>query len=349
MVIGSVVVARLVATAGRLAAVADQSAAGAWSARSRCTRCSPRCSASVWARWCGSPRARSRCCCCGRWWSNRCSGICPTSVPRSGPYLPFGNAFVFIRRAVAVPGLRDAVGRVRVIGLLRRGCRGGVRRGDRRREPPRCVTLQLGPANVGAMGRKSLTISAVLTPRSSPRPRLAAVAVGPQPSGRQPPLPPGLPALRPISRRRCGKRVTADAMMAHLTKLQEIADANDGNRALGTAGLRRQRRLRRGCAAGQGLRRSDPRVRGASAVRRGTGVTVGGATVAAKPLEFTIGTPPQGVTGPLVAARVEDSPGCTASDYDGLPVAGRGGAGGPRRAASSPPSRPRRPNAARWR
>ena len=32
------------------------------------------------------------------------------------------------------------------------------------------------------------------------------------------------------------KRVTADAMMAHLKKLQEIADAHDGNRALGTSG-----------------------------------------------------------------------------------------------------------------
>ena len=32
------------------------------------------------------------------------------------------------------------------------------------------------------------------------------------------------------------KRVTADAMMVHLKKLQEIANAHDGNRALGTPG-----------------------------------------------------------------------------------------------------------------
>ena len=51
-------------------------------------------------------------------------------------------------------------------------------------------------------------------------------------------------------------------------------------------------------------------------------LTVGGAKIAARPLSFTIGTPPGGVSGPLVPARVEDSPGCTASDYDGLPVAG---------------------------
>ncbi|WP_327155142.1 PA domain-containing protein, partial [Mycolicibacterium monacense] len=36
----------------------------------------------------------------------------------------------------------------------------------------------------------------------------------------------------------------------------------------------------------------------------------------------TSATAPQGVEGPLVPARVEDSPGCTASDYDGLPVQG---------------------------
>jgi hypothetical protein len=44
-------------------------------------------------------------------------------------------------------------------------------------------------------------------------------------------------------------RVIAHAMMAHLPKLQEIANVNDGNRPLGTR-LRRQRRLslrRRGC------------------------------------------------------------------------------------------------------
>src|SRR5262249_22819908 len=51
-------------------------------------------------------------------------------------------------------------------------------------------------------------------------------------------------------------------------------------------------------------------------------LTVNGEKVDAKPLEYTKGTPPEGVSGPLLPARVEDSPGCTASDYDGLPVAG---------------------------
>ena len=37
---------------------------------------------------------------------------------------------------------------------------------------------------------------------------------------------------------------------------------------------------------------------------------------------FTVGTPPEGVSGQLVPAREDDSPGCTASDYDGLAVSG---------------------------
>ena len=81
--------------------------------------------------------------------------------------------------------------------------------------------------------------------------------------------------------------------------------------------------LRRSCLAiARGLTSKRPSSNsGCRSPTRPT-VTVGGANFAAKPLEYTIGTPPDGVTGPLVAARVEDTPGCTASDYDGLPVTG---------------------------
>lgn len=39
-------------------------------------------------------------------------------------------------------------------------------------------------------------------------------------------------------------------------------------------------------------------------------------------MQFSLATPADGVSGPLVAAPADDSPGCTASDYDGLPVQG---------------------------
>ena len=118
------------------------------------------------------------------------------------------------------------------------------------------------------------------------------------------------------------QRVAVDAMMAHLTKLQDIADANNGNRALGTAGYDASVEYVANALRGRGFDVQTPELEVRLPFADEPLLTVGGAAIAAKPLEWTIGSPPQGVTGPLVAARIEDSPGCTASDYDGLPVAG---------------------------
>lgn len=117
-------------------------------------------------------------------------------------------------------------------------------------------------------------------------------------------------------------RVTADALMRHIAEFQNIADANNGNRAMGTTGYDASVDYVADALRGNGF---DVRTRGFE-VRLPFAdepvVTVSGVSVAAKPLMFTIGTPPNGLSGQLVAARREDSPGCTASDYDGLAVAG---------------------------
>jgi Zn-dependent M28 family amino/carboxypeptidase len=118
------------------------------------------------------------------------------------------------------------------------------------------------------------------------------------------------------------KRVTADAMMAHLKKLQEIADANDGNRALGTPGYDASVDYVANTLRDKGFDVQTPEFAVHLPFAGEPSLTVGGNKVAAKALEFTKGTPPEGVTGPLVPARVEDTPGCSASDFDGLPVAG---------------------------
>lgn len=120
-------------------------------------------------------------------------------------------------------------------------------------------------------------------------------------------------------------RVNTDAMMAHLSKLQEIADANDGNRAAGTPGYAASVDYVANALRDKGFdvqtAEVETRVFHADALT----VTVAGRQVEAHPLEFTIGTPEQGVSGPLVAAPPgdkDDNPGCTASDYDGLPIDG---------------------------
>jgi Zn-dependent M28 family amino/carboxypeptidase len=171
------------------------------------------------------------------------------------------------------------------------------------------------------MGRKSRGVSAVL----------AAVVVvaafggcGSKPA-KEADTPPSSPAASGAATEYAatlGDEVKADAMMAHLTKLQEIADAHDGNRALGSAGYDASVDYVVKTLRDKGFDVQTPVFEVRLPFAEDPQLTVGGATIAAKALEYTIGTVDQGVSGPLVAARVEDSPGCTAADYDGLPVAG---------------------------
>lgn len=117
-------------------------------------------------------------------------------------------------------------------------------------------------------------------------------------------------------------RVTADATMAHLQRLQEIADEHDGNRALGTPGYDASVDYVVEALQGKGFQVQTPDFEVRLPWADEPAVRVADAEVKARPMEFTIGTPPDGVSGPLVAAPAEDTPGCTVDDYDGLPVQG---------------------------
>lgn len=118
------------------------------------------------------------------------------------------------------------------------------------------------------------------------------------------------------------EKVTIDATMAHLTKLQEIADAHDGTRALGTPGYDASVDYVAGMLRDKGFDVETPEFEVRIPWADAPALTVAGAKVSARPLEFTIGTEPGGVSGPLVAAPQEDTPGCTAEDYKDLQVRG---------------------------
>lgn len=177
------------------------------------------------------------------------------------------------------------------------------------------------PANVGAMGRKSRGMSAVFAAVVI----VAAVGGCADTAAKEATNPPSSPAASGAAAQFAATlrdRVKGDAMMAHLKKLQAIADAHDGNRALGTAGYDASVDYVAKTLRDKGFDVQTPDFEVRLPFAEEPQLTVGGAAIEAKPLEFTVGTPDQGVSGPLVAARVEDSPGCTASDYDGLPVQG---------------------------
>lgn len=118
------------------------------------------------------------------------------------------------------------------------------------------------------------------------------------------------------------KQVSTEAMYAHLQKLQGIADANDGTRAVGTPGFDASVDYVAGVLRGKGFDVQTPEFRAKVWEAGKPELRVAGNGVPARAMEFSLPTPPQGVSGPLVAAPAEDTPGCAPSDYDGLPVKG---------------------------
>jgi Zn-dependent M28 family amino/carboxypeptidase len=115
-------------------------------------------------------------------------------------------------------------------------------------------------------------------------------------------------------------KVTPDAMMGHLAKLQDIANANNGTRAVGTPGYEASVDYVVNTLRNSGFDVQTPEFSARVSHTNKPAVIVGGQAVEARALEFSIGTPPDGVGGPLVPTG--GSSGCQASDFDGLPVQG---------------------------
>lgn len=115
-------------------------------------------------------------------------------------------------------------------------------------------------------------------------------------------------------------KVTTDAMMGHLTKLQDIANANNGTRAVGTPGYEASVDYVVNTLRGSGFDVQTPEF--SARVFHGDKpvVTVADKPVEAHALDFSLGTPPDGVSGPLLPAG--GAPGCAASDYGNLPTRG---------------------------
>jgi Zn-dependent M28 family amino/carboxypeptidase len=117
-------------------------------------------------------------------------------------------------------------------------------------------------------------------------------------------------------------RVTTDAMMAHLSKLQDIANANNGTRAVGTPGYEATVNYVANTLRGKGFDVQTPEFSTRVFHADKASVTLGGKNFDAHALEYSLGTPPDGVSGPLVSVPDGDTSGCNASDYDRLPAQG---------------------------
>jgi Zn-dependent M28 family amino/carboxypeptidase len=117
-------------------------------------------------------------------------------------------------------------------------------------------------------------------------------------------------------------RVTTDAMMAHLSKLQDIANANNNTRAVGTPGYDASVDYVAGRLRDKGFDVQTMQFDAHVFHAEPGAVTIADKKFEARALEYSIGTPAEGVTGPLVAFPADGSPGCAPTDYDHLQVNG---------------------------
>ena len=154
--------------------------------------------------------------------------------------------------------------------------------------------------------------------------------IRPQPSVPPPTPPTGVSQAAADFAETLRQRVTIDALMAHMTKLQEIADDHDGNRALGTPGYDASVDYVANALRDKGFDVQTPEFGVRLPFADEPDLTVGGAKIAAHPLNFTIGTPPEGVSGPLVPARARGLTGLHRLGLRRPARQGRRGVGGPR-------------------
>jgi len=118
------------------------------------------------------------------------------------------------------------------------------------------------------------------------------------------------------------QKVTADAMFGLLQQLQQIADRNGGTRAVGTPGYDASVDFVVKTLRDKGFDVQTPEFEFRHFDPGPATLTVNGANVPAQVMEYSVGTGPNGLNAPLVVVPTDDTPGCSASDYDGLPIKG---------------------------
>jgi Zn-dependent M28 family amino/carboxypeptidase len=165
--------------------------------------------------------------------------------------------------------------------------------------------MRIPRAVVGASALLVLTITAC-SPAPAPAP---APPSTPAPAPAAPPDP-GLPG-------RLVGAVTGDGVFRHLQELQRIADANAGNRALGTPGYDASVDYVAGVLRNAGYAVDTPEFAARRFSVQDQKLTVDGAAVPVQALGYSPATPAGGITAPLAVAAGE---GCDAAALAGVPA-----------------------------
>ena len=119
-----------------------------------------------------------------------------------------------------------------------------------------------------------------------------------------------------------GDKVAIDAVMGHLQRLQDIADANGGNRATGTPGFEASATFVADTLRDKGFDVTTPEFDLEVFRLTSESLTVAGKPVEASAVSYTKPSPAEGTSGPLVLGPTGEAPGCVAADYATTPARG---------------------------
>ena len=117
-------------------------------------------------------------------------------------------------------------------------------------------------------------------------------------------------------------KVTVDATMAHLQKLQEIADANGGTRVAGSPGYDASVEYVAKTLRDKGFDVQTPEFAMTLFSVGKESLSVNGQPVEAHVIDFSGASPAEGATGRFVVVSGDGHLGCAARDYNGVEVAG---------------------------
>ena len=170
---------------------------------------------------------------------------------------------------------------------------------------PRARAALLRALAVGAAG---LVAACSSTPPAAPAPSAAPSA----PASATATPDPGLP-------QRLVAATSGDGVFGHLQELQRIADANAGNRALGTPGYDASVEYVAKTLRDAGYTVETPEFTARSFAAQDARLTVDGTATTVAAIGFSPATPPGGVTAPLAVLAQDETSGCEAADFATVP------------------------------
>ena len=179
---------------------------------------------------------------------------------------------------------------------------------------PRTVMSRLASTAAPKVAIRVLAVAAtgLAVACSSPAPPAPTPTAAPTPTSAPTPDP-GLPG-------RLVADVTGDGAFRHLEELQRIADANNGNRALGTPGYDASVEYVARTLRDAGYAVETPEFTARSFSVQDVRLTVDGASTAATAISFSPATPAGGITAPLAVLAQDETSGCEATDFAGVPA-----------------------------